>query len=137
VDGLATQNAAYTAYRAPRQNPSDSQVLTGGTVTRFILKQYSATERQHTTPPSARGGRERSAAFFTSSAVVGVGVELPGERDGEESAVAGSANKGGAMDGIDGPAGMAVELEMAGATFSSKVAWPLPLPLPLLLPLAG
>jgi hypothetical protein len=47
--------------------------LTGGTVTLPILKQYSNTLVQHTTPPSFLGSLAlRSAFLFTSPSVAGV-----------------------------------------------------------------
>ena len=54
--------------------------LTGGTVTRPILKQYSLMARQHTTPPSSLGARERRAETFASASLLG--DEVPDARSG-------------------------------------------------------
>jgi hypothetical protein len=54
--------------------------LTGGTVTLPTLKQYSTTEKQHTTPPSSLGFRARTDAtvFAASSELSESSESIPG-----------------------------------------------------------
>ncbi|GFZ50335.1 hypothetical protein JCM24511_08092 [Saitozyma sp. JCM 24511] len=56
----------------------DDEMLTGGTVTLPTLKQYSTTEKQHTTPPSSLGFRALTdATLFAASSVLTPGVSAP------------------------------------------------------------
>jgi hypothetical protein len=54
--------------------------LTGGTVTLPTLKQYSTTEKQHTTPPSSLGCLTRTdATFFAASSELSASsASIPG-----------------------------------------------------------